>query len=231
MDRKTSGPPVVKEGRTCLPARAIGEALYYSVQWVDPEDDKPGMVIFWAFPWEEFHQKSGRAGIARSQLYSGIQHAREYAEKLVTLADRKIDFSDEPKYRNNMYNARLAAEKIDGTVLQPGETFSFNAATGPRTRENGFVLGLGLTGPDPGSGVCRTATILYQAAREAGLEIVERRTHIGGDVPYASHEDDAAVQWNVTDLKFRNHFDFPVKIQIWPESKNSLRAKIIRVVG
>ena len=97
--------------------------------------------------------------------------------------------------------------------------------------KNGFVLGLGFTGPDLGSGVCRTATVLYQAARDADLEIVERHTHVGGDVSYASHEDDAAVQWGAADLKFRNSFDFPVKIRIWPESENSLRAKIIKMVG
>ncbi|MCL6557753.1 MAG: VanW family protein [Firmicutes bacterium] len=221
---ETYGSPVTRNDRVFLPIRGLAEALGYGVAWLPSEDDAPDMVLIYTL----IQGQSSRSGIDRSAIYEKISRAREHARQFVTLADRGLEYPNGEKYLGSMYNARLAAEKIDGTVLQPGEVFSFNAATGPRTEENGFTWGLGFTGPDMGSGVCRTATILYQAAREAGLEIVERHTHIGGDVPYASHDDDAAVQWGVADLKFRNGYGFPVKIKIWSEGKNSLRAKIIK---
>ncbi|OPX90829.1 MAG: Vancomycin B-type resistance protein VanW [Pelotomaculum sp. PtaB.Bin104] len=172
-----------------------------------------------------------RSGIDRSAIYEKASGVKEHVRQYLTLAERKLEYPNEEKYLGSMYNARLAAERIDGTVLRPGEVFSFNAATGPRTEENGFTWGLGFTGSDMGSGVCRTATILYQAAREARLEVVERSTHVGGDVPYASHDDDAAVQWGVADLRIGNSYDFPVKIRICPDGENSLRAKIVRLVN
>lgn len=219
----TYGPPVVKDGRTCLPVREIGEALAYAVYWQDPTDDAPGTVTFLSL----FDTQASRSGSARDAL----RQAREAAEKVAALSDVTLTYPVDEKYLDSMYNARLAAERINGTVLQPGEIFSFNSATGPRTLKNGFKYGLGFLGPDVGSGVCRTATILYQAARAAGLEIVERHTHEGGDAPYASHEDDAAVQWNVADLKFKNSLSFPVKIVIVPVGDDSLRAKIVRLAG
>lgn len=225
--RETYDPPVVRNNRVFLPIRGIAEALGYGVAWLPSEDETPDMVLV----YQILSNQPSRSGIDRSAVFEKASGAKEHARQYLTLAERKLEYPNEEKYAGSMRNARLAAEKIDGTILQPGEVFSFNATTGPRTEENGFTWGLSFGGPDIGSGVCRTATILYQAAREAGLEIVERHTHVGGDVPYASHDDDAAVQWDIADLKFRNNCDFPVKIRIWTDGESSLRARIIKLVS
>ena len=73
------------------------------------------------------------------------------------------------------------ADYIDGTIVRPGETFSFNETVGPRTTERGFLEGQMIIGsllvPSIGGGVCQTATTLFNNAFELGLPIIERHNH------------------------------------------------------
>lgn len=116
----------------------------------------------------------------------------------------------------NVFNATRAAELVDGYVLQPGQVFSFNGVVGPRTAQNGFVYGESVIGgqfrPDMGGGVCRTSTVLYQAALAAGFPILERHPH-SRPVPYADQTRDSAVWWGKQDLRFRNNMGVPVTIR------------------
>jgi len=123
---------------------------------------------------------------------------------------------------------------INGTVVQPGEVFSFNRAVGPRTASRGFVEGRSVVEnaygelemvPDIGGGVCRASTVLYQAALNAGLEVVERHEH-GLPVEYAEVGKDAAVAWPYWDFKFRNTAGVPVTIEAFSE-QGKLRAQIL----
>lgn len=124
-----------------------------------------------------------------------------------------INFPMGDEYEENgCSNAKLAAEYIDGCVLQPGETFSFNQAVGPRTKDRGFVIGLSAAQkPDLGSGICREATVLFQAAQNAGMEIVERHSHHPG-VSYAAPGNDAAIWWGTEDFRFKNTLGCPIRI-------------------
>jgi len=74
---------------------------------------------------------------------------------------------------NRIHNVRLLGDLLDGTLLEPGETFSFNKVVGPRTPERGFLEGqmifAGVLIPSIGGGVCQTATTVFNAAFEAGL--------------------------------------------------------------
>jgi vancomycin resistance protein YoaR len=108
---------------------------------------------------------------------------------------------------NRIHNVQLMADYIDGTVIEPGETFSFNRVVGPRTPERGFLEGQMIVGslvlPSIGGGVCQTATTLFNDAFELGLPIVERHNHS----LYISHYPlgrDATVSWGGPDLVFRN---------------------------
>ena len=108
---------------------------------------------------------------------------------------------------NRVHNVHLMADFIDGTIVKPGETFSFNKVVGPRTPERGFLEGQMIVGslvlPSIGGGVCQTATTLFNDAFEAGLPILERRNHN----LYLSHYPlgrDATVSWGGPDLVFRN---------------------------
>jgi vancomycin resistance protein YoaR len=117
--------------------------------------------------------------------------------------------------RNRSYNIRLAARRIDGTVLMPGETFSFNKALGRRTASKGFreagVYVSGRRDTDIGGGICQVSTTLYNAALLAGLEIVSRSPH-SLSVPYVPLGRDAAVSYPSPDLAFVNTTGQPIAI-------------------
>ncbi|NLE04899.1 MAG: VanW family protein [Crenarchaeota archaeon] len=112
-------------------------------------------------------------------------------------------------------NANLAAQYINNAILQPQTTFSFNTAAGPYKSSRGYGTGTVIQGdryvPGTGGGVCRTSTALYNAARDAGLEIVESHRHTM-PVGYAKPGKDAAVSYGVIDLKIRNNRSNPIQI-------------------
>ncbi|MCC7435166.1 MAG: VanW family protein [Methanoregulaceae archaeon] len=112
-------------------------------------------------------------------------------------------------------NIRLAARKIDGLVLAPGESFSFNGVVGKRTREAGFkeagVYKDGKHDIDIGGGICQVSTTLYNAVLFANLKVTKRQNH-SMPVPYVPIGRDAAVDYNRIDLGFTNTLDIPVAI-------------------
>ncbi len=108
---------------------------------------------------------------------------------------------------NRIHNVHLMADFIDGTVIQPGQTFSFNDVVGPRTAERGFLEGQEIIGslvlPSIGGGVCQTATTLFNDAFELGLPILARTNHN----LYLAHYPigrDATVAWGGPDFQFKN---------------------------
>ena len=117
---------------------------------------------------------------------------------------------------NRIHNVHLMAEYIDGTLIPPGGTFSFNDSVGPRTVERGFREGQMIVGslllPSIGGGVCQTATTLFNNAFELGLPILERHNHSF----YISHYPmgrDATVSWGGPDFSFRNDLDSGILIK------------------
>jgi vancomycin resistance protein YoaR len=108
---------------------------------------------------------------------------------------------------NRLHNVALVSDLIDGTLIAPGKTFSFNATTGERTSEKGFleapVIINGELQTGLGGGVCQVSTTVFNAAYEAGLPIEQRTNH----ALYISHYPlgrDATVNYPDLDLKFTN---------------------------
>ncbi len=124
------------------------------------------------------------------------------------------------KYVNNpnrTTNLRLAAGKVNGTIVLPGETFSYNKTVGKRTVAAGYkeaaIYENGQVVDGVGGGICQISTTIYNAAVEADMEIVERRNH--QFVPsYVSGGYDATVAWGSTDFQFKNTRDYPIKIEV-----------------
>jgi vancomycin resistance protein YoaR len=117
---------------------------------------------------------------------------------------------------NRIWNVHLMADYIDGTIIKPGRTFSFNKVVGPRTPERGFREGQMILGsllvPAIGGGVCQTATTLFNNAFELGLPVKERHNHSW----YISHYPigrDATVSWGGPDLQFKNDLDHAILIK------------------
>ena len=130
-----------------------------------------------------------------------------------TLASSATQLNPANTDRTN--NVRIAAGKLDGTLVGAGETFSFNETVGPRTYGAGYrdavVFRDGEKVDDVGGGVCQVSTTLYMAALRAGMETVERSNHAFA-VSYAPLGEDAAVYRDSVDLKFRNVTDWPLRI-------------------
>ncbi len=112
-------------------------------------------------------------------------------------------------------NLRLAANKINGTVLMPGETFSYNQVVGARTIAAGYkeapIYVSGKVVDGLGGGICQITSTLYNAVVYANLEIVERSNH--QFVPsYVTASRDATVVYGSIDFKFKNNRDYPIKL-------------------
>jgi vancomycin resistance protein VanW len=118
--------------------------------------------------------------------------------------------------RAQRHNADLALSRLNGAVIKPGETFSFNKRVGTFSRDQGYrkapVSYNGQLVDSWGGGVCQTSTTLYNTALLAGMTIVERSRHRFCP-SYVPPGRDAAVAFNTIDLKFRNPYSFPVRIQ------------------
>lgn len=116
---------------------------------------------------------------------------------------------------NRSANVELAARRINGTVLLPGDVFSYNDIVGKRTAENGFknapVYENGKSVDGIGGGVCQVSTTLYSAVLYADLEIVKRQNH-SLTVSYVPLGQDATVVDGAIDFQFKNNTDTPIRI-------------------
>ncbi len=112
-------------------------------------------------------------------------------------------------------NVSLAASKINGVILAPGESFSFNKVVGARTYENGFRDAKVYQGNEIvdglGGGICQVSSTLYNAVLYANLEIVTRRNH-SLSVAYVPLGRDATVSYGSIDFVFKNNKKYPVKL-------------------
>lgn len=132
---------------------------------------------------------------------------------VLATASTEFDRRDEGR----AWNIALAAARIDGAVLRPGESFSFNRTVGPRGLEDGFRPAPELVDGDRvegiGGGVCQVASTLYAAALEAGLTIEARRAH-SRPAAYIRPGLDATVSFSRgVDLVVRNDSDAPVALR------------------
>lgn len=112
-------------------------------------------------------------------------------------------------------NIALACKTINETIIQPGETFSYNKVLGNTTKEKGYKLGGAYVGGKVvqayGGGICQVSTTLYNSVLYANLEIVERYNHSYA-VSYVPAGRDATVSYGGKDFKFKNNRNYPIKI-------------------
>ncbi len=168
--------------------------------------------------WEPLLAALGRAALSRDRRYVPIPTTQSQP-KLTTedaeqLRDRReissftTYFSSSNQARVN--NIRQVAEYLDGVVIRPGETFSFNKTVGPRTKAAGFdeapVIRDGVLTPGVGGGICQVSTTLFNAVFFAGLPVVERRPH-SFFIDHYPVGRDATVSYGAVDFKFRNDTD------------------------
>lgn len=147
-------------------------------------------------------------------------HPRWTTEQAMALGIREVMaryrtyFNQENANRTG--NIRLAAASVRQVVLEPGELFSFNQATGPRIPASGYLEAPVVVGgrlvPGVGGGVCQVSSTVYNAALLADLQVVDRHRH---SIPsaYVPPGRDATVAYDYFDLRLRNSRDWPVVVQ------------------
>ena len=133
-----------------------------------------------------------------------------FPDQLSTFTTR-YDASDKDRTTNLV----LACQKLNGKVIMPGQTFSYNETLGPRTAAAGYknakIYESGQVVDGLGGGICQISSTLYNAALMSDMEIVERRNH-QFVTSYVKAGRDATVVYGSTDFRFKNTRTYPVKI-------------------
>ena len=133
-------------------------------------------------------------------------------------------------YRN--VNIPRAAGLVNGTILEPGQTFSLNRVVGERTAANGFTKGYvisdGVYAKEYGGGVSQVATTTYNAAFFAGLADVEHKAHSFYISRYPVGRE-ATVVWPDVDLRFRNTTPYGVLVRAWVDKATPQRHGTVHV--
>ena len=137
------------------------------------------------------------------------------------IADFNTNFNSSSAAR--VKNIELAVSLINGKLLMPDETFSFNDCVGERTEERGFMKASVIVGDrieqGYGGGICQVSSTLYNAILRTGIKPLERAHHT---LPssYVELGLDATVDWNNIDFKFRNTLAYPIYIEGYTEDKS-----------
>ena len=138
--------------------------------------------------------------------------------------------------RSRIHNVGLAASRVSGTLVPPGEIFSFNEAVGEISRKTGYtsawVISKGRTVLGDGGGVCQVSTTMFRAALDAGLPIIERHAHSYRVSYYEQGSQpgiDATIYSPSVDLRFRN--DTPGYILIMADFDGDEKTLSFKIYG
>jgi len=126
-------------------------------------------------------------------------------------------------------NIDLTAQAVNGTILQPGDEFSFNGTVGERTPDKGYMEAGAYVGGENvnqyGGGICQSSSTIYACVLYSNLEVLERECHmfVVGYLPLGM---DATVDWGTLDMRFRNNRNYPIRIEAavdWDEEELTVR--------
>ncbi|MEG0774493.1 VanW family protein [Clostridium sp.] len=149
------------------------------------------------------------------KVHEEIPKVREIELKSINskVSAFSTSFYNSSQSRGN--NIKVATKAINGTLLMPGDIFSFNEIVGKTTAEKGYSSAKVIVGDefvdDIGGGVCQVSTTLYNAVLRSELKILERRNH-SLPISYIPLGQDAMIFYGYSDLKFMNDTDFPIFI-------------------
>lgn len=140
---------------------------------------------------------------------------------------RKLGNADMELQYNKIDNLKIVVQKLNGTIIKPGETFSFCKLVGLPTQKkgykNGIELSFGVARPGIGGGICQSSNLLHWLALHSPLTINERHHHSidpfpdeGRVLPWASG---AAVFYNYLDFQLTNNTQWTFQINLWLTEK------------
>ena len=203
--------------------RVFGYPISEAFQEASPTDGVVREVQYFERARFEYHPDAPRGsrvqlGLLGKQVLdrSGVaQAARQPAGKVVLLGTATTNYYGSVVERVN--NIKRSADRMNGLVVQPGQTFSFNAALGSVGADDGYVDGYAIVNGRlekvVGGGICQVSTTMYRAVFNAGLKLVSRRNH-----SYVINFYENVLGWDATvfapytDFKWQNDTKGPVYI-------------------
>ena len=183
-----------------------------------------------------------RSAVEEKKFDAAITATAKEVEPEITAAQAKDMYRVIGQYsttttanKDRNTNIKLASECLEGKIIQPGETFSFNDTTGPRSEDKGYKpAGAYVNGElvaEPGGGVCQVSSTLYNAVVFSGLKTTERHAH-SYEPSYVTPGEDAAVSYGGPDMKFINNSDTAIALRAKLEGSLSSKMTLtISVVG
>lgn len=198
----------------------------YKEFYIAPVDASVDMKTYQVIPGSYgygFDLEAARILVAQADFGEEVRIPMEYIQPEILEEDAVLFQDVLGEYQtsctnneNRNTNLRLACQALNGLVLKPGETFSFNDTLGQRTAAKGYKPAPAYSGSDlvdtVGGGVCQVSSTLYYCTLLADLATVSRVNH-GFPASYIDMGMDAAVSWSSPDFKFKNSSDFPIKLE------------------
>ena len=240
-DEPASYAPIEAQITTAPPAEPDLQAVYdeLSVEAADAYLDPDTKEIVASVTGVRFDVEEAAAALADTpeggtctvplQLEEPELTTKEFQEKLFAdVLGTSTTKCAGPSTR--WYNIDLAAGRVNGTILLPGEEFSYNALAGPYTEAGGYKKAGAYVGgkniDTTAGGICQLSSTLYWTTLKANLQIVERNKHKynSGYMPVVG--TDATVFSDSLDFRFQNDTDFPLKIECYQDDSHRLHVTL-----
>lgn len=174
----------------------------------------------------KLYSKDGKKTLSETKV---LTVHKQYAK---TLAKYTTYFDS--SNRNRSTNVRLATKALNGKIIKPGNTASFNKIVGKRTAARGYRVATVYNGGSQeqgiGGGICQVSSTLFNASLLSNMKIVERHYH-SLPIGYVPLGRDATVSYGSLDYRFRNNLDVPIKISTTYNSSGSITVKILANYG
>ena len=192
-----------------------------------------GLVIYYFFSLQNNnsnYSSDAQRLSAEENIQNQDTNIMPTIEKEISNFSTKILIDDD----NRDTNLKLTASKINGTVINPNETFSFNEIAGNPTPDKGYEkAGIFVNGKKEkgyGGGNCQVSTTIYDAVLKVkGLEVTERHEH-GKEVGYVKQGKDATVVYDELDLKFKNNLENAIKLYV-DVTEEKINVKIVELIN
>ena len=197
----------------------------------------------WLYPWavRALQLRRRWAWIRSDATWARTRSADQLPQRVkkhASLLMRELSEQEMVLQRNKVVNLRLASAQVDGLLIRPGETFSFNRIVGNCTARKGYVEGMKLSNGDAesgiGGGICQLANLLHWMFLHSPLTIVERSEHSfdpfpdkGRVLPWGVG---CSIVWNYVDLVIRNDTPHTFQLVAWVDERHlrgELRADVL----
>ena len=167
--------------------------------------------------------KKNKKYYVKVRAYTDYNGVRYYGDRSTMLSSYYSNvyatyYSYYVNNKNRTTNLKIASKKINGTIIQPGETFDFNKVVGSRTAAKGYKKAHVFTGENSttmglAGGICQVASTVFNTALISNVKIVERHQH-SQRVSYVPLGRDAAISGNAQNFRWKNNTKYAIKIKM-----------------